>query len=230
ATNFFNDSLARHTITQINTTLNAHNTGGTNDNTSISPDDSRDINNFLRRHRLQPAPQLASALNPSKDTRTIAQPQAIIAPVPFLKLAIGTHNINGLKGSPNKLSRSIEFMKLTNIDIMTFTETNISSLEGAHIIPPSLSPDYHGIWTNKVADKQKGSGLGIVMNHKWYLHHYITTPLSPYIMVSKFLFQNREIWIWTIYNAPSEDDVLKTAVELIKDAIHDQDKELHRQY
>jgi hypothetical protein len=52
--------------------------------------------------------------------------------------------------------------------------------------------------------KTKGSGTALVIHNKWIKHYYSLACMSSYIIVAKFLFIQREIWIWSIYAAPKD--------------------------
>ena len=61
----------------------------------------------------------------------------------------------------------------------------------------------------------KGSGVACIVNQKWAKHHWETVVFSPYLLNIKFLFQNLQINVWTIYAAPSDLLILQNSFNII---------------
>src|SRR6266542_1121638 len=131
-------------------------------------------------------------------------------------LKIGTHNINGLRCNIDKLDNLIEFMKLEKIDIMTLTDTNLSSRDGRWAPLVDHARDFSIIWSDKAPDKIKGSGLACIINHKWRKHFWKADRISPYFMNVQFLFKGLIICIWIIYAAPADPAILTNALAHIQ--------------
>ena len=64
-------------------------------------------------------------------------------------------------------------------------------------------------------DKMKGSGVACIVNQKWAKYYWETVVISPYLLNIKFLFQNLQINVWTIYITPSDQSLLQQSFDLI---------------
>ncbi len=131
-------------------------------------------------------------------------------------LKIGTHNINGLRCNVDRLDNLIEFMKLEKIDIMTLTDTNISSRDGQWTPLVDHARDFSIIWSDKDPDKIKGSGLACIINHKWRKYFWKADKISPYFMNVRFLLKGLIICVWIIYAAPADPSILPKALAHIQ--------------
>jgi len=84
----------------------------------------------------------------------------------FLSLKVGTHNINGLKVNPHKLSTLLEFIQNEQVDIFTLSNTNLSTYGGLFAMHQKFKESYKIFWTGKVDTKVKGSGIAMIVNNK----------------------------------------------------------------
>ncbi|CAG8777396.1 18140_t:CDS:1, partial [Rhizophagus irregularis] len=75
--------------------------------------------------------------------------------------------------------------------------------------------------------KTKGSGTALVIHNRWMKHYYAVERISPYIIIVKFLFIQREIWIWLIYAAPNNQDMRKSLIDKLKMAIEGHNRSIH---
>src|SRR5437016_2941962 len=99
---------------------------------------------------------------------------------PYAKLKIGTHNINGLKTSPQKLTNILEFATKEQINILTITDTNLSTRDGPFTIHPKFADSYKIFWNDKDKDKLKRLGLACIIGAPWNKHYVAHTTSSPY--------------------------------------------------
>ncbi len=133
----------------------------------------------------------------------------------FLSLKISTHNINGLKSNPNKLTNLMEHIIQQKIDVCTLTDTNLMEREGFFTIPSRYKDTYRIFWASRDLEKMKGSGVACIVNQKWAKHHWETVVFSPYLLNVKFLFQNLQLNIWTIYTMPLDPLILQNSFDII---------------
>jgi len=58
-------------------------------------------------------------------------------------------------------------------------------------------------------------------------HYYSVVCISPYIIIAKFLFVQREIWVWSIYAASNDQDMRKSLIEELKMAMEGHNQSVH---
>ncbi|EXX54278.1 hypothetical protein RirG_236040 [Rhizophagus irregularis DAOM 197198w] len=124
----------------------------------------------------------------------------------FLEIHIAAHNIDGIASVPSiqKLHNLLEFGKENNIDIMAISETNTDYRQEYFINQDIKSKVYLIIFSER-DQKTKGSGTALVIYNKWMKHYYSVVRISPYIL--------REIWVWSIYAAPNNQNMRKNLID-----------------
>ncbi|PKK55434.1 hypothetical protein RhiirC2_802389 [Rhizophagus irregularis] len=105
-----------------------------------------------------------------------------------------THNIDGITSVPSiqKLHNLLEYIKKNNINIMAISETNIDYHQ-EYFINQDIKSKVYSIIFSERDQKTKGSEMALVIHNKWMKHYYSVVHISPYILVVKFLFVQREI-------------------------------------
>ncbi|CAB5374349.1 unnamed protein product [Rhizophagus irregularis] len=116
----------------------------------------------------------------------------------FLELNIAAHNIDGIASVPSiqKLHNLLEFINENSIDIMAISETNIDYRQ-EYFINQDIKSKVYSIIFSECDQKTKGSGTALVIHNRWMKHYYSVVRISPYIIIAKFLFVQREIWVWS---------------------------------
>ncbi|CAB4495443.1 unnamed protein product [Rhizophagus irregularis] len=114
----------------------------------------------------------------------------------YLDLHIAAHNIDRIASTPSiqKLYSLLEFIEENNIDIMAISETNIDYRQ-EYFINQDIKLKIYSIIFSEHDQKTKGSGMALVIHNRWMKHYYAVERISPYIIIVKFLFIQREIWI-----------------------------------
>ena len=82
-------------------------------------------------------------------------------------------------------------------------------------IPARFKDTYKIFWASRDLEKMKGSGVACIVHCKWAKHHWETVVFSPYLLNVRFLFQNLQLNVWTIYAAPSDLLILQDSFNLI---------------
>ncbi|EXX62137.1 hypothetical protein GLOIN_2v1775230 [Rhizophagus irregularis DAOM 181602=DAOM 197198] len=146
----------------------------------------------------------------------------------YLDLHIAAHNIDGIASTPSiqKLHSLLEFIEEKNIDIMAISETNIDYRQ-EYFINQDIESKVYSIIFSERDQKTKGSGTALVIHNRWMKHYYAVERISPYIIIVKFLFIQREIWIWLIYAAPNNQDMRKSLIDKLKMAIEGHNRSIH---
>ncbi|RGB22386.1 hypothetical protein C1646_822567 [Rhizophagus diaphanus] len=114
----------------------------------------------------------------------------------FLELNIVAHNIDGIASIPSiqKLHNLLEFINENSIDIMAISETNIDYRQ-EYFINQNIKSKVYSIIFSERDQKTKGSGTALVIHNRWMKHYYSIVRIFPYIIIAKFLFVQREIWL-----------------------------------
>ncbi|PKY53074.1 hypothetical protein RhiirA4_471096 [Rhizophagus irregularis] len=146
----------------------------------------------------------------------------------FLELNIAAHNIDGIANilSIQKLHNLLEFIKENGIDIMAISETNIDYRQ-EYFINQDIKLKVYSIIFSEHDQKTKGSGTALVIHNRWMKYYYSVVRIFPYIIVAKFLFVQREIWVWSIYAAPNNQDMRKSLIEELKMAMEGHNRSVH---
>ncbi|EXX74278.1 hypothetical protein RirG_052600 [Rhizophagus irregularis DAOM 197198w] len=146
----------------------------------------------------------------------------------FLELNIAAHNINGIASvlSIQKLHNLLEFINENSIDIMAISETNIDYRQ-EYFINQDIKSKVYSIIFSERDQKTKGSGTALVIHNRWMKHYYSVVRISPYIIIAKFLFVQREIWVWSIYAAPNDQDMRKSLIEELKMVMEGHNRSVH---
>src|SRR6266498_2905933 len=151
----------------------------------------------------------------SRQRRVFCDKELALVDNLFLSLKIGTHNINGLKVNPHKLTTLLEFIQTEHVDIFTLSDTNLSTYEGLFAKHQKFKNSHKILWAGKEETKIKGSGIAVIVNHKWARHYWEHIIHSPYLMQVKFLFKQFQVHVWILYAAPSEKGSLSKILEII---------------
>ncbi len=151
----------------------------------------------------------------SRQRRVFCDKELALVDNLFLSLKIGTHNINGLKVNPHKLTTLLEFIQTEHVDIFTLSDTNLSTYEGLFAMHQKFKNSHKIFWAGKDEAKIKGSGVAVIVNNKWARHYWEHIIHSPYLMQVKFLFKQFQVHVWIIYTAPSETGSLNQILEII---------------
>ncbi|EXX61820.1 hypothetical protein RirG_167630 [Rhizophagus irregularis DAOM 197198w] len=146
----------------------------------------------------------------------------------FLELNIAAHNIDGIASvlSIQKLHNLLEFINENSIDIMAISETNIDYQQEYYINQDIKSKVYSIIFSER-DQKTKGSGTALVIHNRWMKHYYSVVRISPYIIIAKFLFVQREIWVWSIYATSNDQDMRKSLINELKIAMEGHNRSVH---
>ena len=128
--------------------------------------------------------------------------------------------MNGLRSSSFKLLILLAHMLENNIDMLAITETNTSSTEGFHklcnlsIDYPSVAGRFRIYWSDR-DNKNKGSGVALIVSNKWGKHYWKHVAISPYRLIVYFAFHGCVFDVNVLYSAPSADKsvVLAKAIE-----------------
>ncbi|PKY35831.1 DNase I-like protein, partial [Rhizophagus irregularis] len=172
------------------------------------------INAFLARQRLR---FVKGKLNDQETKNSM-----------FLEMHIAAHNIDGIASVPSiqKLHNLLEFGKENNIDIMAISETN-TDYRQEYFINQDIKSKVYSIIFSERDQKTKGSGTALVIHNKWMKHYYSVVRISPYILVVKFLFIQREIWVWSIYAAPNNQNMRKNLIDELIIAMEGHERSVH---
>ncbi|CAB4416101.1 unnamed protein product [Rhizophagus irregularis] len=172
------------------------------------------INEFLARQRLR----FVKGKSNDQETKNSM----------FLEMHIAAHNIDGITSVPSiqKLHNLLDFIKENGIDIMAISETNID-YQQEYFINQDIKSKVYSIIFSERDQKTKGSGTALVIHNKWMKHYYSVVRISPYILVVKFLFIQREIWVWSIYATPNNQNMRKNLIEELKIAMEGHDRSVH---
>jgi hypothetical protein len=143
----------------------------------------------------------------------------------YLELRIAAHNIDGIASIQSfpKLNNLLEFIEEHKIDIIAISEINIDYRQG-HFINQKIKSKVYSIIFSERNQKGKGSGTALVIHNKWMKHYYSLIRISPYIIIAKFLFIRKEIWVWSIYAAPNDQDIKNKLISELEAAIGGQER------
>ncbi|PKY60566.1 hypothetical protein RhiirA4_431220, partial [Rhizophagus irregularis] len=109
---------------------------------------------------------------------------------------------------------------------MAISETN-TDYRQEYFINQDIKSKVYSIIFSERDQKTKGSGTALVIHNKWMKHYYSVVRVSPYILVVKFLFIQREIWVWSIYAAPNNQNMRKNLIDELIIAMEGHDRSVH---
>ncbi|PKK57508.1 hypothetical protein RhiirC2_797897 [Rhizophagus irregularis] len=117
----------------------------------------------------------------------------------FLEMHIAAHNIDGIASVPSiqKLHNLLEFGKENNIDIMAILETN-TDYRQEYFINQDIKSKVYSIIFSERDQKTKGSETAL-----------------------------REIWVWSIYAAPNNQNMRKNLIDELIIAMEGHDRSVH---
>src|SRR5260364_369720 len=138
----------------------------------------------------------------------------------FESLKIGFQNINGLILNQQKLLALADLGKEENLNIIGIAETNISEKEGKWI--NTNQQGYVSFWSSKERDKNKGSGVGMLVNKKWSKHIGRVVKYSPYLIRIEFFVKKVVFQVWVLYLPPADKKINKEVLRTLMKETYNQ--------
>ena len=132
-------------------------------------------------------------------------------------IKIGAHNINGIKGDNTKAEQLAEFGKSEEYNIIEIIETNIEEQESKWINTREYS--YSSFWTKTEKGKQKGSGIGLLVDQNWMKNLGVCKKFSPYLLKAEFFFRKVVLQIWIVYLPLKNLEVMKKVHKILIEEI-----------
>ena len=141
------------------------------------------------------------------------------------RINIAVHNINRLKGNRYKLEILVDKLEEEKYDLVGIVETNISEKEGQYIISHREKID--SFWTNAEKEKNKGSGVGILVSKNWSKHIGQIRKHSSYLLEVHFFFKQLELVVFIVYIAPNSQPRRKEVQRVVMREVAQRKPNMH---
>ncbi|CAB4394081.1 unnamed protein product [Rhizophagus irregularis] len=135
---------------------------------------------------------------------------------PYVSIRIASHNINGILTSSQKLDALLTWASNKHINLLAIQETNIDSSRGAYLLSDTHKQHFYTFWSNKDPDKNKGSGIGLIVDNIWSKYHTTQNNHSLYLMQNVFIFKGISIYIWVCYLPPDNTEVRQELIDMVQ--------------